>query len=166
MEILIQVGIVVLLLVIGGGFGYFREQLHLRRLDEREAEQSNIVVTDLRQPPPGMRPEHATLVVGDVVVATDYLKRFLASLRNILGGEMRSYRRVMDRGRREARLRMLDEAASTDADLVINVRFATSIIMQGAAEVICYGTAVRLRDEHAGADAPTEAQRVAVESVG
>ena len=94
------------------------------------------------------------LVTGEVVVSIDYFKRFLASLRNIFGGEVKSYASLLDRGRREAILRMKEQCR--DADLIMNLRVETSSVSQGgkkkmgSVEVIAYGTAVRLAAEGTG----------------
>ena len=82
-------------------------------------------------------------VSGSVVIATDYYKRLAASLRNLVGGEVKALSPVLDRGRREARLRMVEEAMAAGATMVVNVRFETSTITLGASEIICYGTALR-----------------------
>ncbi|HUG83456.1 MAG TPA: YbjQ family protein [Euzebya sp.] len=131
------------LLVAGGLAGLAAEQRHLRDLTAREAASTHVIITDLRSLPPGTNGSAGALVLGNAVIATDYFKRFLASFRNLVGGEVKSYRLVMDRGRREARLRMIAEAAALGATLIINVRFTTADVANGAVEVICYGTAVR-----------------------
>ncbi|MDP9386520.1 MAG: YbjQ family protein, partial [Actinomycetota bacterium] len=99
-------------------------------------------VVDLaRFPGPTSRGE---LVVGHVVLGCDYGKQILARVRDVFGGEIRSFRRVLDRGRREALLRMQQQADALGSDLVVNVRFTTAMMGSRllAAEVICYGTAV------------------------
>lgn len=132
------------LLVIGGLVGASRERAHLADLDQREQALAHVVVTDLRGLPAGQVPaEGGLLVSGNVVVATDYFKRFAAGLRNLVGGEVGSLSPVLARGRREARLRMVQEALAAGATVVVNVRFETSTIAIGASEVICYGTALR-----------------------
>ena len=86
---------------------------------------------------------HATLVLGQAVIASDYLKRFLARLRNIFGGEMRSYETLLTRARREAILRMLDRARTMGYDAVCNVRINTATIGRGMVEALASGTAYR-----------------------
>ncbi len=89
-------------------------------------------------------------MIGATVVASDYLKTFVANLKNLFGGELKSFASLMDRSRREARLRMVEEARRQGAIGVINVRFETSQIGaatsqskgSGMSEVICYGTAI------------------------
>jgi uncharacterized protein YbjQ (UPF0145 family) len=92
----------------------------------------------------------AELATGSVVVSVDYYKRFLAGLRNLFGGEVRSYSPLMDRARREALLRMKEQAVG--ADMIINVRLETSSISGDSraqqklacVEVVAYGTAIWL----------------------
>ena len=91
----------------------------------------------------------AQMFVGSVVVANDYFKSFSASLRNLVGGRMLVYESLVDRGRREALLRMKEEAIAWGASQVVNVRFETSNIagqsQQGASavEIMAYGTGIR-----------------------
>ena len=89
------------------------------------------------------------LVSGDAVIATDYFKGFAARLRSIVGGEIRSYVTLMERARREATLRLLQQARDVGATEVWNVRYETSNIRSGArrnpsvsVEVFAFGTAV------------------------
>ena len=96
------------------------------------------------------------LVAGSVVISLDHFKRFLAGLRNFFGGRISSYETLLDRGRREAILRMKNNADIIGADLVINMRFETSSIGQvspqgtlGCFEVLAYGTAVKLKPKSA-----------------
>lgn len=131
-----------LFVLIGGGIGKVQERRHERSLRQREAALGDFVVTDMSRIP-GVHPVVATLVAGEVVVASDYGKRFVASLRQVVGGEVRSYRRMTDRARREALLRAIDEAQSRGATALINVRFETSMVAPNAAEVLCSGTAIR-----------------------
>ena len=89
------------------------------------------------------------MFVGSVVVANDYFKTFAASLRNLVGGRMVVYESLVDRGRREALLRMKEDAIAWGASQVVNVRFETSNIagqsQQGASavEIMAYGTGIR-----------------------
>jgi uncharacterized protein YbjQ (UPF0145 family) len=69
----------------------------------------------------------------------------MASLRNLAGGEIREYTKMLAEAREQAIDRMIEEAQALDADAVVCVRFQTAEVMSGAAEMLCYGTAVRLR---------------------
>lgn len=134
----------VLLLVGGGGIGRLVEHHHTRTLTVREGfVLPEVMVTNLREPPAGTTVLDSSLVVGEVVIASDYAKQLMASLRGLVGGEVRSFQRMLDRGRREALLRAVEQARLRDADLLLNVRFATTRVTNMAAEVVCYATAVR-----------------------
>mgnify|MGYP000082173363 FL=1 len=77
-----------------------------------------------------------------------------ASLKNIVGGELKGYTELLTEARREAIERMMAQAQQLRADAVVNVRFSTSAITQGAAELYAYGTAVRLRRIDGGQPVP------------
>jgi len=82
-------------------------------------------------------------VRGNTIRARHIGKDILAGLRNIVGGEIHEYTKLMAESREQAIDRMLDEARSLGADAIVDVRFSTSMISQGAAELLVYGTAVR-----------------------
>ena len=83
------------------------------------------------------------LVRGSTVRCKNIGKDIGAGFKNLVGGEMKSYTEMMDEARDLATHRMIAEAENMGADGIVNVRFATSAIIQGAAEVIAYGTAVK-----------------------
>lgn len=85
------------------------------------------------------------LVRGNTIRARHIGSDIGAGLKSIVGGEIKGYVKAMSESREEAALRMLEEAAALDADAIVGVRFATSAIMSGAAEILAYGTAVKLR---------------------
>lgn len=138
------------LIVLGAGVGGFTARAHRRSLDRREAELSTIEVNNLKfVRDPGSAAD-SRMVLGQVVIATDYFKSFATALRNLVGGEMRSAESLMTRARREALVRMLEDARSMNASEVWNVRFGFSNVSQmrgkqGAmqVEVFAWGTAVR-----------------------
>ena len=88
--------------------------------------------------------EHLGLVTGNTVRARNVGRDITQSIRNLTGGELKSYSGLMSDAREQARERLEAAAAELDADAVVNVRFDTAEITQGAAEVLVYGTAVRL----------------------
>ena len=90
---------------------------------------------------------HLGLVQGSTVRAKHVGKDIMAGFKNILGGELASYTELMTEAREEATQRMIAQAESIGANAVINVRFATSSVAQGAAELFAYGTAVILEGE-------------------
>lgn len=94
---------------------------------------------------PGKRvTEHLGLVQGSSVRAKHVGRDLMAGLKNIFGGELKGYTELLQESRDEAMERMQQQASSVGANAVLNVRFSTSSIAQGAAEIYVYGTAVVL----------------------
>lgn len=94
---------------------------------------------------PGMKITNQYGVVsGSTVRAKNAIKDFGAGLKNMIGGELKSYTELLEEARREAIQRMQAQAQVLGANAVINVRFATSAVTAGAAEVYAYGTAVKV----------------------
>lgn len=85
------------------------------------------------------------LVKGSVVMSKHLGKDFMAGMKTIVGGEIESYTDMLDSARKIAMKRMVDEAEDLGADAVINIRYTSSSVMQGAAEVTAYGTAVHIK---------------------
>lgn len=146
---LIVFAVPVALLVLAWVTGTTFERRHFRSLAARERKASDVLVTDLKDFPQA-GPGEPGLVVAEVVLATDYLKSFLAGLKKIIGGELRSYESVVERARREAVVRLVEEARRRGFDAIANLRFATADIggnakRQGAAivAVMASGTAYR-----------------------
>ena len=81
---------------------------------------------------------------GSTVRARNIGRDIFAGLKNIVGGEIQEYTKLQAQAREQALQRMQDDAKSLGADAVVNVRFTTSMIMQGASEILAYGTAVKL----------------------
>ncbi len=84
------------------------------------------------------------LVRGSSIRARHIGKDVMATFRNMAGGEVLEYSKLLGESREQAIDRMIEEADSLGADAIIGVRFQTSMVMQGAAEMLCYGTAVKL----------------------
>jgi uncharacterized protein YbjQ (UPF0145 family) len=84
------------------------------------------------------------LVRGNTIRSRHAGRYFLALLRHLAGGEIREYTKVLAEAREQAIDRMVEEAQALGADAVVSVRFQTAEVMTGAAEMLCYGTAVRL----------------------
>ncbi|MGI6524013.1 MAG: YbjQ family protein [Bdellovibrionota bacterium] len=89
--------------------------------------------------------EHYGIVSGSTVRSKNFLKDFFAGIKNLFGGELKTYTHLLNESRREATLRMIKQAEQLGANAVINVRFATSSITSGASEIYVYGTAVKVR---------------------
>ncbi|MBT6689999.1 YbjQ family protein [archaeon] len=85
------------------------------------------------------------LAKGNTIRARNIGRDIGAGLKNIVGGEIKSYTQMTTQAREEAFNRMINEAIEMKADAIIGIRFSTSMIMQGAAEMLAYGTAVKLK---------------------
>lgn len=94
---------------------------------------------------PGTEIEVLGIVKGTVVQSKDFGKDFMASMKTLIGGELTGYTEMITEARQIATKRMVDEAETMGADAVLNIRYGTSAVMQGAAEVIVYGTAVKFK---------------------
>jgi len=81
---------------------------------------------------------------GSTVRARNVGRDIFAGLKNIVGGEITEYTKLQAQSREQAMQRMIDDAKILNADAVINIRFTTSMVMQGASEILAYGTAVKL----------------------
>lgn len=88
--------------------------------------------------------EDLGIVKGTVVHSKNVGKDFMAAMKTLVGGELTGYTQMLNEARQIAVKRMVDEAETLGADAVINVRYGTSSVMSGAAEVIAYGTAVKI----------------------
>ena len=86
------------------------------------------------------------LVRGNTIRARHLGRDVMAGLRNVVGGEIKDYTRMLTQARDQAIERMVKEAQALGANAVVGVRFTTSQTMSGAAEILAYGTAVRLKD--------------------
>ncbi len=93
---------------------------------------------------PGKQIEALGLVKGSVVQSKNFGKDFMAGMKTLVGGEIESYTQLLNEARQIATKRMVDEAEALGADAVVNIRFASSSLMQSAAELTSYGPAVRI----------------------
>lgn len=94
---------------------------------------------------PGAEIEALGLVRGAVVQSKHVGKDLMASFKTLVGGELKGYTEMLTEARQIATKRMVDEAESLGADAIVNVRYSSSSIMSGAAEVLAYGTAVKVK---------------------
>lgn len=143
--------------LIGVGLGFIAgsraEKAHFARLEKREAKTAHILVTDIRVFDPGMEPARGgRLVMGEVVIASDYFKNLRALLMQIVGGELAAYQPLMIRARREAMVRLKEEAVRQRCNAVANLRMETSNINVMARRpraamvaVLAYGTAYAIK---------------------
>lgn len=141
--------ITAVLLILGFGFGTYREKRHYQSIFKREKQLGKILLFDTRLIPAELEASGGELVHGHVVISVDYFKRFVAGLRKLVGGKLKSYETLLDRGRREAILRMKQQADELGADMVFNIKIETASISKGAegtvgsVEVYAYGSAVK-----------------------
>jgi len=135
------------LLIIGIIFGSINERKHFADIAQAEAELSDIEVFNIKTLPENLE-KGGALVTGNVVIAVDYFKVFIAGFIMLFGGRMSAYEKMMERARREALIRMQREAKKLGADAIYNTRIEFSAVGQrpnkiGGAELLAYGTAVR-----------------------
>ncbi len=103
-----------------------------------------MILTNTEEVPGRSIREFYGVVSGSTVRAKHIGKDLLAGLKNLVGGELTGYTELLNEARKEAISRMVEEARGLGANAVVNVRFATSSVAQGAAEIFAYGTAVRV----------------------
>jgi len=141
-----------LLFCVGYTCGTIAEKRHYKSIIKREKELMKLMVVNAEGRFAEGAVRNSFLVNGSTVVSNDYFKRILATLRNIFGGRVKAYESLIDRARREAILRMKEEAKARGAHMIINLRLETSTIGRsankknkvGSIETLAYGTAVKL----------------------
>jgi uncharacterized protein YbjQ (UPF0145 family) len=154
-NILIGLLFVLFFVMLGWLAGSNAERRHFKNLSKREAACEDMALTNLKSFPHGTDPEvHAMIITAEVVIASDYLKNLLAKIRKFFGGELRAYHSLMNRARREAILRMLEQARSHGYNAVCNIRVnlvdisgASSGGQMGIVVVMISGTAYRIPSE-------------------
>ena len=150
MDGIIQIVVFLVLLAIGVFAGRANEKRHYRELAEAEDDLRDIVTSSDRGAGEADRSSRGTLVVGSVVIAEDYFKRVAAVLKSLVGGNLRSYETLLERGRREAIVRMKQQARRLGATHVVNVRLETASLSEDwsgrqpmfSAEFVAYGAAL------------------------
>jgi uncharacterized protein YbjQ (UPF0145 family) len=106
----------------------------------------NLIVTNIESVPGKSIVEHFGLVSGNTIRAKHIGRDIMAGLKNLVGGELKGYTQLLQESRQQALERMIEEADQLGANAIINVRFSTSSVAQGAAELYAYGTAVSVVD--------------------
>jgi uncharacterized protein YbjQ (UPF0145 family) len=101
-------------------------------------------ITNIETVPGKSVVEHFGLVSGNTIRAKHLGKDILAGLKNLLGGELKSYTKLLQESREQAMERMIEQARQLGANAIVNIRFSTSSVTQGAAELYAYGTALRV----------------------
>lgn len=140
-NLIFQIVLFFILCCIGWGFGRHFERKHWRELKEKEQQLSHISIDTNRF----VYSEIAgQFISSNVVISHDYFKYIIANIHNFLGGRLTSYESVIDRARREAIVRLKQEAVRHGADKIMGVRLSTTELgMQGGmVEVFAYGTAI------------------------
>jgi len=123
----IQLGFVLFLIVLGFVMGSIAERRHIGRLAVRERGNGPFLVTQLKSFPAYTENELAPqMVVGEVVIASDYFKTFLASMRGIFGGEVRSFHSLLSRARREATQSVIEQSRELGYNAICNLRIETA----------------------------------------
>ncbi len=152
LDLILNFGAPLLLLILAYFVGNAIERKHFKELREREANIRNFPVITFESLPEDWQVTSVELVHGSVVISLDYFKRVIAGLRGLIGGRIRTYEPLLDRARREALLRMAEDARQRGFDAVVNVRLETSRLAnarrndQGTAgvEMLAFGTAITL----------------------
>jgi uncharacterized protein YbjQ (UPF0145 family) len=147
----------ILLLMSAYFIGTLIEKNHFRNIRRREAEYQSMPVVTFDTMPEDWDAGESTLVTGSIVVSLDYFKRVIAGLRGIVGGRVKTYEPLLDRARREAVLRMIEDARAQGFNGIFNVRLETSRLAnsrgdgEGTAgvEMLAYGTAVKMASRFA-----------------
>jgi len=103
-----------------------------------------MILTNIEQVPGRKILQHYGLVQGNTIRAKHVGKDILASIKNIFGGELSAYTELLSESRKEATDRMIQQAEAMGANAIVNVRYSTSSVAQGAAELYAYGTAIRV----------------------
>lgn len=94
---------------------------------------------------PGQEIEALGIVKGTVVQSKNLGRDFMAGMKTLVGGEIVGYTEMLTEARQIATKRMVDEAKALGADAIVNIRYGSSSVMQGAAEIVAYGTAVKYK---------------------
>jgi uncharacterized protein YbjQ (UPF0145 family) len=167
-ELVFDLGFPLTLIVLAFFVGQYIERRHYADIRRRERENADYLTVTFAYVPVGAVIESVGLVVGSVVVSLDHFKRFLAGLRSLVGGPVRSYESLLDRARREAILRMQKAARDSGFDAVVNVRLETARLVStwrrnqrtAGVEVLAFGTGLKLAGSGvSGAAAVTDVAR-------
>jgi len=151
LNLFVNFGLPLLLLVVTYFIGNMIERKHFRRLQEREEAMHGFPVVSFDTMPDDWKVASSEMVTGSIVISLDYFKRVIAGLRGLVGGRIKTYEPLLERARREALLRMSEAARAQGFDAVFNVRLETSRLAnagrdgKGTAgvEMLAFGTAVK-----------------------
>lgn len=160
LELFFNFGLPFMVLMFAYFIGSLIERNHFRNIRKREEQYHGFPVVSFDTMPDDWRAGSSTLVTGSIVVSLDYFKRVIAGLRSLVGGRVKTYEPLLERARREALLRMIEDARRQGYDAVFNVRLETSRLAnsggdgKGTAgvEMLAFGTAVKFASRFAPAD--------------
>ena len=148
-SLLVNIAIPIALIAVGYMAGKLLEARHFKSIRRRETLFRLLPTLTLKTVPTEWTPERVGMISGNVVISQDYFKAVLATLKGIFGGRLSSYETLLDRARREAILRMQEEARLNGYNGIIRVRLETSTLAstsnpRGVAgvEIIAYGTGI------------------------
>ena len=141
-------------------FGSHIERRHFRSIRKREAELLEFPVVSFDTMPDDWNVNRSDMVTGSIVISLDYFKRVIAGLRGLIGGRIKTYEPLLERARREALLRMSEEARAQGYDAIFNVRLETSRLANArrdgngvaGVEMLAYGTAVKFASRFANSE--------------
>ena len=153
LEFLINFGLPLLILMLAYFVGTIIEKRHFARIRRREQQYHGYPVVTFDTMPSDWDASDSGMVTGSIVISLDYFKRVIAGLRGLVGGRVKTYEPLLDRARREALLRMVEQARERGYDAVFNVRLETSRLANSTrdgngtagVEMLAFGTAVKLR---------------------
>ena len=142
--LIFQIIVFVILFSVGWGFGRYNESKHLKELAEQEQQLAYISMDTNKF---AESPHIGMMISSNVVLSHDYFKYVLASIQNFFGGRLKSYESITERARREAIVRLKQQAQVLGAEHIMGVRLSTTELgMQGGmVEVFAYATAVKKR---------------------
>jgi uncharacterized protein YbjQ (UPF0145 family) len=159
-SLFVNFGVPLLILMAAYFIGSYIEKNHFRSIRKREADAHGFPVVSFNTMPDDWNVNSSHLVTGSVVISLDYFKRVIAGLRGLIGGRIKTYEPLLDRARREALLRMTEEARSQGYDAIFNVRLETSRLATGrrdgkgiaGVEMLAFGTAVKFVSRFANSE--------------
>lgn len=155
--LILQYGWFPLALLLAYFIGNYLETRHFKSIREREEQASGFPAVTFDTMPKDWNVSQSELVSGSIVVSLDYFKRIIAGLRGLIGGRIKTYEPLLDRARREAVLRMIEEARELGFDAVFNVRLETSRLANArrdgkgiaGVEMLAFGTGVKFASRFA-----------------
>ena len=157
LELFLNFGLPLAILMIAYFIGSHIEKRHFQDIRKREAKLNGFPVVSFDTMPDDWNVSRSDMVTGSIVISLDYFKRVIAGLRGLIGGRIKTYEPLLERARREALLRMTEEARLQGYDAIFNVRLETSRLAnarrdgKGVAgvEMLAFGTAVKFASRFA-----------------